>query len=133
MTEPYPWITNPLELKYKTMKEYSICKEFFQTAMAYRKAKDLDFILYHIANESSQGAKAGYHRKCIGVWAGVYDYCFEYKDERGYIEFKSGYNQLTEPQKVFKANLDRLGRPNGVARTPSQGMAFIYRWVDDEL
>jgi hypothetical protein len=81
---------------------------------------ELKKYIFHFANERKCSLAEGKVLKRMGVSAGVSDIFLAYpkNDKHGlWIEIKYGKNKLTDSQKKFLINMDKVGYEIAVARS----------------
>jgi hypothetical protein len=93
-------------MKYEEHKIQQACINWFK--YIYPKYRG---VIFHIANERKQSARAGGRLKSIGQLSGVADVFISVPNEKYhgyYIEFKSSKGKQTENQNIFQDNVCRL-------------------------
>lgn len=111
-------------------EEDSTCIAFVKQVESLQKITKEPFIFFHIPNEISRANNPifGNKLKNMGKLPGAPDYCFFWTNGCGFIEFKSKTGRLSEDQKKFKDNCEKINLSYQVARSVDDGLMILKNW-----
>lgn len=88
----------------------------------------LPCLWFHVPNGGRRSRLEAAIFKGLGVKAGVADFIFLWGGGCGCIELKAGRGSLSDAQRDFRANCERLGVPYVVARSLTDIDAALAAW-----